>query len=146
MNTGHGGSMGTAHANTPYDALVRLETLALMGDAQIPVPALRRQISSAIHLVVQIKRMDDGSRKVTHISEVLPEVDEMGRYQIKDIFRFIQRGRTADGKIVGEHVPTGYLPSFMGEIEINRLPFPREKFMPPQWYADYLAKHRDEAA
>ncbi len=68
MNTGHGGSMGTAHANTPYDALVRLETLAMMGDSNVPPAAIRRQIASAIHIVVQIKRLSDGSRKVTNIS------------------------------------------------------------------------------
>ncbi len=135
MNTGHGGSMGTTHANNPYDALVRLETLAMMGDTQVPVAAIRRQIASAIHVVVQIKRMNDGSRKVTSISEVIPEVDKEGRYVIREIYRFVQRGRSQAGKIVGEIVPTGYLPSFMSEIELNRLPFPREKFAPPEWYA-----------
>lgn len=134
MNTGHGGSMGTTHANTPYDALVRLETLAMMGDTQVPIGAIRRQIAAAIHLVVQIKRMSDGSRKVTHISEIIPEVDDAGRYQIRDIFRFVQRGKTQEGKIIGEFVATGYIPSFMDEIEINRLPFGKEKFTPPAWY------------
>jgi pilus assembly protein CpaF len=134
MNTGHGGSMGTTHANTPYDSLVRLETLAMMGDTQVPVAAIRRQIASAIHLVAQIKRMNDGTRKVTHITEVIPEVDEAGKYQIKDIFRFVQRGRSQDGKILGEFIPTGYIPSFMNEIELNRLPFTKDKFVPPAWY------------
>lgn len=138
MNTGHGGSMGTTHANTPYDALVRLETLAMMGDTQVPVAAIRRQIASAIHLVLQIKRMNDGTRKVTNITEVIPEVDDSGRYQIQDIFKFVQRGKTAEGKIVGEMIPTGYIPSFMQEIEINRLPFPREKFTPPSWYLQMI--------
>lgn len=134
MNTGHGGSMGTTHANTPYDGLVRLETLAMMGDTNVPVAAIRRQIAAAIHIVAQIKRLDDGSRKITHISEVIPEVDENGKYQIRDIFRFVQRGKSAEGKIVGEYVPTGYIPTFMHEIEVNRLPFPRERFTPPDWY------------
>ncbi|MGK5083144.1 CpaF family protein [Bdellovibrionota bacterium FG-1] len=134
MNTGHGGSMGTTHANTPYDALVRLETLSMMGDTQVPVGAIRRQIAAAIHLVVQIKRMNDGTRKVSHISEVIPEVDDHGKYVVQDIFKFVQRGRTAEGKIVGEMIPTGYLPSFMDEIALNRLPFPKEKFTPPDWY------------
>ncbi len=142
MNTGHGGSMGTTHANTPYDALVRLETLALMGDSNVPVAAIRRQISAAIHLVVQIKRMHDGSRKITNIAEIIPEIDEQGRYVTRDIFRFIQRGKSADHKIVGEFIPTGYIPTFMHEIEINRLPFPREKFAPPQWYLDLLRKNK----
>lgn len=134
MNTGHGGSMGTAHANTPYDALVRLETLAMMGDSNVPPAAVRRQIAAAIHIVVQIKRLGDGSRKVTHITEIIPEVDEFGRYQTRDIFRFIQRGRTQDGKIVGELIAIGNLPSFMHEIETNRLPFTRDKFQAPEWY------------
>lgn len=138
MNTGHGGSMGTTHANTPYDALVRLETLSMMGDTQVPVAAIRRQIAAAIHLVVQIKRLNDGSRKVTHITEVIPEIDEHGRYRLQDIFRFVQRGKTSDGKIVGEFVPTGYIPSFMNEIEINRLPYPRDKFTPPAWYVQMM--------
>lgn len=131
MNTGHGGSMGTAHANTPYDALVRLETLAMMGDSNVPPAAVRRQIASAIHIVVQIKRMSDGSRRVTNITEVIPEIDDAGKYVTRDIFEFVQKGRTAEGKIVGELLPTGNLPSFMQEIEINRLPFGREKFAPP---------------
>lgn len=142
MNTGHGGSMGTTHANTPYDALVRLETLAMMGDTNVPVGAIRRQIAAAIHLVIQIKRMSDGSRKITSISEVIPEVDETGRYQIQEIFKFIQRGKTSDGKIVGEFVPTGYLPTFLEEMEVNRIPFSRDKFTPPQWYIELMAKDK----
>ena len=134
MNTGHGGSMGTAHANTPYDALVRLETLAMMGDSNVPPAAVRRQIASAIHIVVQIKRLADGTRRVTHITEVIPEVDDSGRYQTRDIFKFIQRGRTQDGKIVGEFIPVGNIPTFMHEIETNRLPFTRDKFVAPEWY------------
>lgn len=142
MNTGHGGSMGTTHANTPYDGLVRLETLAMMGDTQVPPTAIRRQIAAAIHMVVQIKRMNDGSRKITNIAEVTPEVDEFGKYQLRDIFQFIQRGMTADGKIVGELVPTGELPSFMEEIEVNRLPYGREKFTPPEWAVEHFRKIR----
>jgi len=146
MNTGHGGSMGTTHANTPFDALVRLETLAMSGGTKIPEQAIRRQIISAIHVVVQIKRLDDGSRKVTHISEVHPELDEQGKYIVHDIYRFIQRGKSQEGKIIGELVPTGRLPSFMDEIEVNRLPFPREKFTPPEWYVAHVKKQRQEAA
>ena len=145
MNTGHGGSMGTAHANTPYDALVRLETLAMMGDSNVPPAAIRRQIASAIHLVVQIKRMSDGSRRVTHISEVIPEVDENGKYQINDIYLFIQRGRTQEGKIVGELIPTGNLPTFMHEIETNRLPFTRDQFTAPEWYVQMKSQKKNAA-
>jgi len=143
MNTGHGGSMGTTHANTPYDGLVRLETLAMMGDTQVPIAAIRRQIASAISLVVQIKRLADGSRKVTHVTEVLPEIDDSGRYKTQDIFIFVQRGKTADGKIVGEMVPTGILPTFMSEIEVNRIPFGREQFQPPQWYLDMIRANKN---
>lgn len=145
MNTGHGGSMGTTHANTPYDALVRLETLAMMGDSNVPVMAIRRQIAAAIHIIVQIKRMNDGSRKVTHISEVVPDVDESGRYRIRDLYQFIQTGRTPEGRILGELVPTGTIPSFYDEIELNRLPFPKESFQPPQWALDRIEKSRDVA-
>lgn len=134
MNTGHGGSMGTTHANTPLDGLVRLETLAMMGETQVPVAAIRRQIAAAVQIVVQIKRMQDGTRKITEIAEVIPEVDEHGRYQVRNIFEFVQRGKSNEGKILGELVPTGYVPSFYTEIELNRLPFPRDKFTAPEWY------------
>lgn len=134
MNTGHGGSMGTTHANTPLDGLVRLETLAMMGDTQVPIGAIRRQIAAAVHIVVQIKRLHDGSRRITEIAEVIPEVDDNGRYQIRTIFQFVQRGKTKEGKIVGEMCATGYVPSFYHEIELNRLPFPKEKFTAPPWY------------
>ena len=130
MNTGHGGSMGTTHANTPMDALVRLETLAMMGDTTIPISALRRQIAGAVHLVVQAKRMHDGSRKLSHISEVLG-VDEHGNYKVQDLFKFMQKGNTADGKILGEMEPCGVLPTFMQEIEVNGHHLPRSIFAKP---------------
>ncbi len=136
MNTGHGGSMGTVHANNPSDALVRLETLAMMGDSNIPAVAVRRQIATAVHLVVQMKRLADGSRKITHISEVIPDLDQQGRFMLNDLFRFVQRNRTAEGKIIGEFVATRKLPSFMSEIEMNRLPFGRDKFVAPPWFAE----------
>lgn len=139
MNTGHGGSMGTTHANTPYDALVRLETLSMMGETQVPVMAIRRQIASAVHVVVQIKRMNDGTRKVTHICEVIPDVDEHGRYQIRDIYRFFQRS-IQNNMIQGEMIPVGELPSFMDEIETNRLPFSKDKFNAPQWFMEKASK------
>lgn len=130
MNTGHGGSMGTTHANTPMDALVRLETLAMMGDTTIPLAALRRQIAGAVHLVVQAKRLHDGSRKISHISEVLG-VDEHGRYEVQDIFKFVQTGIAPDGKILGEMRPCGNIPTFYDEIEVNGHSFAKEKFGAP---------------
>ena len=128
MSTGHGGSMGTVHANAAVEGLARLETLSLMSGTQLPAVALRRQIASAVQIVVQTKRFGDGSRRVTQISEVLPDLDERDRFQVADIFRFVLRGRDATGKVVGEMLPTGYIPSFASEIELNRLPFPIEKF------------------
>jgi pilus assembly protein CpaF len=122
--------MGTVHANSPYDALVRLETLAMLGDTRVPESSIRRQISSAIHIVVQIKRLADGSRKITSISEVIPELDDRNRYQLQEIYAFRQQGRTKEGKILGEMVPTGVIPQVMRDIEINALPFGRDKFAP----------------
>jgi len=130
MNTGHGGSMGTTHANTPTDALVRLETLATMGDTTIPLAALRRQIAGAVHLVVQAKRLHDGSRKITNISEVLG-VDEHGRYTTQDIFRFVQTGIADDHKILGSMQGMGIIPTFYEEIEVNGLSFDIAKFGKP---------------
>ena len=130
MNTGHGGSMGTTHANTPMDALVRLETLAMMGDTTIPLAALRRQIAGAVHLVIQARRYHDGSRKLSHISEVMG-VDEHGRYETQDIFKFVQTGIEPDGKILGEMQPCGNLPTFFEEIAVNGHHFEKNKFLKP---------------
>jgi pilus assembly protein CpaF len=145
MNTGHGGSMGTVHANSAMDALVRIETLAMMDGSNVPPAAIRRQIASAIHIVVQTKRMSDGTRKITHITEVTPDLDDHGRYMMRDIYRFVQQGKTPEGKIVGELVPTGHIPSFMPEIEVNRLPFGRERFTPPEWYQQLVKKGKEAA-
>jgi pilus assembly protein CpaF len=130
MNTGHGGSMGTTHANSPMDALVRLETLASMGDSSIPLAALRRQIAGAVHIVIQAKRLHDGSRKITHVSEVLG-VDDNGKYTTQDIFKFIQTGIGEDHKILGEMRPMGNIPTFFEEIEVNGLHYDIKKFAKP---------------
>lgn len=127
MNTGHSGSMGTVHSNNPRECLTRLETLALMTDAEVPVAAIRAQVAAAINIVIQLSRIADGSRKVTHISEGLG-MDVNGNYMVNDLFLFEQTGRTQDGKILGSLNPTGNLPSFMREIEVNHLPYPREMF------------------
>lgn len=130
MNTGHGGSMGTVHANSAYDSLIRLETLAMMGNTRVPTSAIRRQIASAVHLVVQISRMSDGSRKVSSVSEVRSDVDHEGRYLVDEIFQYVPLGKGKSGEIIGEFQPTGVIPSFMKEIELNRIPYPKEKFQP----------------
>jgi len=132
MNTGHGGSMGTTHANSPMDALVRLETLASMGDSTIPLAALRRQIAGAVHIVVQAKRLHDGSRKITHISEVLG-VDENGKYETQDIFKFVQTGLDPEThKIYGQMEACGNIPTFFEEIEVNGLKYDVRKFAKPK--------------
>ncbi|NNL84708.1 MAG: CpaF family protein [Myxococcales bacterium] len=114
MTSGHSGSLSTAHANAPADALTRLETMALMGGVDIPLFALRSQVASAIDLIVQIARFADGSRRITHVSEVLPLTDS-GEYRIVDIFRFESHGADPDGKIRGELVWTGEHPTFFNQ-------------------------------
>ncbi len=127
MNTGHKGCLGTIHANTAEDAVVRLESLAL-GAGNVSERALRYSISSAIDLIVQISRLKDGSRKIVSISEVLG-LDEKGEYIVKDIFHMKRILMGKDGKINAELEPAGVLPSFMEEIEDYRIPFPRSKFV-----------------
>jgi pilus assembly protein CpaF len=118
MNTGHGGSMGTIHANSPLDTLLRLETLALFSGLELPIKAIRAQVSSAIHIIVQTSRFHDGSRKVTHISEVLPLNDD-GNYQIQDIFKYCQKGIRPSGRIDGGLEPTGIIPQCLKEIKFS---------------------------
>ncbi|HEY2733554.1 MAG TPA: CpaF/VirB11 family protein, partial [Polyangiales bacterium] len=106
MTSGHGGCMSTVHATYPTDTLSRLETMALMSSVVLPLQALRAQISSAIDIIVQTSRMRDGSRCVTHISEVLG-LDSNGAYRIADIFL---RGEAASGAGMSL-LPTGYIPA-----------------------------------
>jgi pilus assembly protein CpaF len=131
MNTGHKGCMGTIHANTSSDALVRLETLAQGGDTGLSERALTHQIASAIDIVVQISRYSDGSRRLQSISEVLGQ-DKDGNYNVVDIYEIPRLVKQPDGKLKGGIEPTGVLPSFMIEIEDNQIPFPRSKFQKPK--------------
>jgi pilus assembly protein CpaF len=128
MNTGHNGSMGTVHANSPKDALVRLETLAMMGDNRTPATAVRRQLASAVDILVHVKRFSDGSRKITDIAEVL-NVDDTGNYQTQNLYQFQMSDMAKGGKVAGEMLPCGNLPTFMSEIENNRLPFDKSRFV-----------------
>lgn len=125
MNTGHSGSMGTVHSNSPKECLTRLETLALMNDVEVPVSAIRAQVASAINIVIQLSRLSDGARKTTHVTECTG-MDLNGNYTVNPIFLFSQSGREEDGTVLGSIEPTGNLPSFMREIEVNHLPFGRE--------------------
>ena len=129
MNTGHGGSMTTLHANSPKHCLSRLETLALMAEVDMPILPLRAQIAGVVEVLLHTSRLPDGSRKVTHISEVRG-LDEKGNYIIKDLFVYKQMGRDPSGKVLGQHVPTGTLPSFYEEIEHHGLSCPKELFDP----------------
>jgi len=115
MNTGHDGSLTTLHANSPRDALSRLETLVLMSGMELPVRAIREQIASAVHLIVQQTRFADGSRKVTAISEISGmETDVI---TLQDIFRFEQDGFDAEGRVTGKFLATGFVPHFYDEMQ-----------------------------
>ncbi|MFA4943984.1 MAG: CpaF family protein [Lentisphaeria bacterium] len=113
LNTGHAGSMSTIHANSPIDCLFRIETCALLSGIDIPLAALRAQVASAIAVVVHTARLPDGTRKVTHISEVLGLKD--GNYQLRDLHLFKVEGHEADGRIRGRFAGTGAKPSFLAE-------------------------------
>jgi pilus assembly protein CpaF len=115
MISGHAGSLSTVHANTALDALIRLETLSLMSDVELPVYVARAQVASAIDLVVQLARFtEDGSRKITRITEAC-ELGPDNRYQLRDLFISRMHGRTAEGMLKAELEPTGELPTFCHE-------------------------------
>jgi len=119
MNTGHDGSLTTIHANTPRDAFTRLETLCLMAGMDLPVWALREQIKSAVHIVVQLSRLQDGSRKVVCITEVVGRDDSTILTQ--DLFQFVQDGVDAQGKVYGHYEATGNIPKFFPELKSKGL-------------------------
>jgi pilus assembly protein CpaF len=122
MNTGHSGSLATIHASSPLQTLSRLETLTLFSGLDLPIVAIREQVSTAIDLIIQAARLADGSRKVTHVSQVLPLSPE-GQYRVQDIYRFVRTG-TDNGRVVGEHRAAGNLPTFFDEIELSGLTLP----------------------
>ena len=110
MNTGHDGSMGTVHANNPREGLSRIENMIAMGGYSLPAKAVREQISSAIHIIVQAQRLRDGSRKITHVTEVVGMEGDI--ITLQDLFLFEFLGEDENGKIIGEHRPTGLRPQF----------------------------------
>lgn len=118
MTSGHGGSMGTLHANTPADALNRLETMALMSKVELPLHALRSQVSSAIDLVVQMSRQIGGRRLVTHISEILP-IGDHGYYQLRDMFTMQQIDDDDGGKAMWL-TPTGQQSVLAGRLDADQ--------------------------
>jgi pilus assembly protein CpaF len=113
MNTGHDGSLTTAHANTPKDTIARLETMVLMSGMELPVRAIREQIAAAVQLVVQQSRLQDGSRKVTQVSEV---AGLEGVIVLKDIFIYKQTGVDKNGRVAGEFRATGHAPEFVKDL------------------------------
>ena len=120
MNTGHDGSLTTLHANTPRDALARMETMVLMAGMDLPVKAIREQIASAVHLIVQQTRFSDGSRRLSYITEISGmEVDIV---TLQDIFYFKQEGFTEDGKVRGRYVASGFVPKFYDELQRRGIP------------------------
>jgi len=110
MNTGHDGSLTTVHANTPRDVISRLEVMVMMAGMDLPARAIREQIASAVHVIVQQSRLADGSRKITHISEITGM--EGNTVQLNDIFLYQQEGFDEEGKVVGQYMPTGQVPHF----------------------------------
>ncbi|HNW58188.1 MAG TPA: CpaF family protein [bacterium] len=128
MNTGHDGSLTTLHANSPRDALRRLETMVLMAGANLGDRAMREQISSAIHIIVQISRLSDGTRKVMKVSEIVGMEGET--VSLQDIFLFEKIGIREDGRVVGTFRTTGIRPKFVEQIETSGIRLPDEMFEP----------------
>jgi pilus assembly protein CpaF len=128
MNTGHDGSLTTVHANTPRDALSRIETLVLMAGMDLPLKVVRQQVSSAVDLIVQQTRLKDGQRKVTAVTEVAGMEGDI--IILSDIFKFNQSGVTADGKVLGEVNATGIRPNFTPRLEAAGFRLGAEVFAP----------------
>ena len=128
MNTGHEGSLGTVHANTPRDALARIENMVLMAGFELPVKAIREQMQSAIHMVIQISRFPDGTRKVVSVAEVSGMEGQVVTMQ--DLFRFEQKGIDTDGRVLGELKTTGIRPRFAEKFEVAGIHLPPDMFTP----------------
>lgn len=128
MNTGHDGSLTTVHANTPRDVISRLETMVLMSGMDLPVRAIREQISAAIDVIVHESRFSDGSRRITSVTEVCGQEGE--QITMQEIFAFQQTGLDADGKVLGSHKATGAVPTFIEEVKARGLTIDRGMFDP----------------
>lgn len=128
MNTGHEGSLSTVHANSPRDALARIENMVLMASLELPDRAIREQISSALHLLIQLARHTDGVRRVTHITECTGMEGQI--VTLQDLFKFQQTGITEDGKVVGYQAATGIRPTFAEKFEQSGVVLPPDLFIP----------------
>jgi len=129
MNTGHDGSLTTVHANSPRDALSRLETMVGMSNLHLPENAIRRQIASAIDVVVQVSRMSDGTRKIVSIAEITGMEGDVVTMQ--DIFVFKKRGIRETGEVLGDFVPTGIRPKFSERLLVSGIQLPMLMFELP---------------
>jgi pilus assembly protein CpaF len=130
MNTGHDGSLTTIHANSPRDALSRLETMVAMSNLNLPENAIRRQIASAVDLVVQVTRMSDGTRKVSSIAEITGMEGDVVTMQ--DIFVFRKRGIRENGEVLGDFVPTGIRPKCTERLLVSGIQLPTSMFEVPR--------------
>lgn len=119
MNTGHDGSLTTVHSNSPRDTIARLETMSMMAGLEMPLSAIRKQIASAINMIVQLSRFPDGSRRVTNVAEINGMEGDI--ITMTDIFKFQSTGVDNNRRIVGEIIPTGLRPSFSQELEVAGL-------------------------
>lgn len=128
MNTGHDGSLTTGHANSPRDMISRLETMVLMAGLDLPVRAIREQIASAVDLVLQQSRLQDGSRRITHLTEVQGMEGDV--ITLQDIFIFEQKGKDENNKIIGKSKPTGIRPKFMDKLAANGINLANDVFWP----------------
>jgi pilus assembly protein CpaF len=126
MNTGHEGSMTTIHANTPRDAIARLESMVQMGNMNIPEKSVRQQIAAAITIVVQASRMSDGTRKVTSISEITGMEENV--ISMQEIFSFVKKGIGPDGKVIGVYQPTHIRPRFLDRLRVSGIILPPSLF------------------
>jgi pilus assembly protein CpaF len=126
MNTGHDGSLTTVHANSPRDAVARLETMAMMANLNLPEKAVRRQIASAVSLVIQIARFNDGTRRVTHMTEITGMEDDV--VSMQDVFVFEKQGVAPDGRVLGAFTPTGIRPKFAEKLKASGIVVPASMF------------------
>ncbi len=122
MNTGHDGSLTTIHSNTPRDAVARMETMAMMGDVRLPEKAIKAQIAAAVHLIVQVARQADGTRRITHISEITGVQSDV--ISMTDVFMFEKQGLGPNGKVRGRFYSTGIMPRFSEKLIAAGIPMP----------------------
>ncbi len=126
MNTGHDGSLTTVHANSPRDAIARLETMAMMANLNLPEKAVRKQIASAVTLVLQVSRFSDGTRRLTHISEITGMEDDV--VSMQDVFVFEKQGVSPEGRTLGAFTATGIRPKFAEKLHASGIILPTNMF------------------